>query len=62
MKDVVVVGSGKIGSTIGRLLADTGDYRVTVGDRSAEQLAEIETGPALSTASLDITDEAALAA
>ncbi|RNJ41843.1 saccharopine dehydrogenase [Mesorhizobium erdmanii] len=62
MKDVVVIGSGKIGSTIARLLADTGDYHVTVVDRSADQLAEIESGPALSTAILDITDEAALSA
>ncbi|RWI87873.1 MAG: saccharopine dehydrogenase family protein [Mesorhizobium sp.] len=62
MKDVVVIGSGKIGSTIARLLADTGDYHVTVVDRSADQLAEIETAPALATAILDITDEAALRA
>ncbi|WP_192258590.1 saccharopine dehydrogenase family protein [Mesorhizobium caraganae] len=62
MKDVVVIGSGKIGSTMARLLADTRDYHVTVVDRSAEQLAEIETGPTLSTAKLDIADEAVLAA
>ncbi|PDT33055.1 MULTISPECIES: saccharopine dehydrogenase family protein [Sinorhizobium] len=62
MKDIVVIGSGKIGSTIVRLLADTGDYQVTVVDRSAEQLVEIGSGPAHSTANLDITDEAALAA
>ncbi|MBM2713570.1 saccharopine dehydrogenase family protein [Mesorhizobium caraganae] len=62
MKDVVVIGSGKIGSTIARLLADNGDYHVTVVDRGAEQLAEIESGPARSTAILDITDEAALSA
>ncbi|MER8390931.1 saccharopine dehydrogenase family protein [Mesorhizobium sp. M1340] len=62
MEDVVVIGSGKIGSTMARLLADTGDYNVTVVDRSAEQLAEIQTGSALSTANLDIADEAALAA
>ncbi|NGO55306.1 saccharopine dehydrogenase family protein [Allomesorhizobium camelthorni] len=62
MKDVVVIGSGKIGSTIARLLADSGNYRVAVVDRSAEQLAEIETGPTLWAAKLDITDEAALTA
>ncbi|WP_095090603.1 saccharopine dehydrogenase family protein [Mesorhizobium sophorae] len=62
MKDVVIIGSGKIGSTISQLLADSGDYHVTVVDRSAEQLSEIESGPALSTAYLDITDEAALCA
>ena len=62
MKDVVVIGSGKIGSTIARLLTDTAHYHVTVVDRSAEQLAEIETGPALSTAKLEIADETALIA
>lgn len=62
MKDIVVVGSGKIGSTIARMLAVTRDYRVTVVDRSDEQLAEIETGPAISTAKLDIDDEAGLTA
>ncbi|MER8759780.1 saccharopine dehydrogenase family protein [Mesorhizobium sp. M0976] len=62
MKDVVIIGSGKIGSTIARLLAHTGDYHVTVVDRSAEQLAEIESGHALSTAYLDISDEEALTA
>ena len=62
MKDIVVIGSGKIGATIARLLADTGDYYVTVVDRSAQLLAEIESGPAHSTANLDITDDTALAA
>ncbi|WP_027170258.1 saccharopine dehydrogenase family protein [Mesorhizobium sp. WSM3224] len=62
MKHVVVIGSGKIGSTIAHLLADTGNYHVAVLDHSAEQLAQIETGPTLSTAKLDITDETALTA
>ncbi|WP_050563235.1 saccharopine dehydrogenase family protein [Sinorhizobium meliloti] len=62
MKDIVVIGSGKIGSMIARLLVDTGDYHVTVVDRRAQQLAEIENGPAHSTANLDITDDAALTA
>ncbi|MGX9121006.1 saccharopine dehydrogenase family protein [Mesorhizobium sp. BHbsci] len=62
MKHVVVIGSGKIGSTIARLLADTGDYHIAVVDHSAEQLTELETGPTVSAAKLDITDEAALTA
>ena len=60
MKDIVVIGAGKIGSTIARLLAHSGDYRVTVADRSAEQLAAIESHPAVSTAAVDIADGAAL--
>ena len=39
MKDVVVIGAGKIGSTVAQLLAATGDYQVTLVDRSAEVLA-----------------------
>lgn len=62
MKEVVIVGAGKIGATIAHLLADCGDYRVTLVDRSTAQLAHVETGPALSTAALDIHDEAALVA
>ena len=38
MKKIVVVGAGKIGSTIAEMLADTGDYHVTVVDRAAAQL------------------------
>ena len=35
MKNIVVVGAGKIGSMIAELLAGCGDYEVTVIDRSA---------------------------
>ena len=60
MVNVVIVGSGKIGSTIARLLADTGDYHVTIVDRSEEHLAEVETGPSIATMRLDIADAEAL--
>jgi saccharopine dehydrogenase-like NADP-dependent oxidoreductase len=60
MADVIVVGAGKIGSTIARLLAATPDYHVTVVDRSKKRLSEIATGPTLSAAQLDIADHAAL--
>ena len=62
MKEIVVVGAGKIGATIAHLLVHSGDYRVTVVDRSDAQLAGIETGPALETRALDIGDESALVA
>ncbi|MBB3612532.1 saccharopine dehydrogenase family protein [Rhizobium sp. BK602] len=61
MRDIVVIGAGKIGSTIARMLVHSGDYRVTVADRSAELLRQLETGPALSVAHIDITDATALA-
>ena len=38
MKNVALVGGGKIGIAITELLAGTGDYRVTVFDRDAESL------------------------
>ena len=33
MKDIVIVGAGKIGSMIADLLGGSGDYSVTVIDR-----------------------------
>lgn len=60
MKHVVVIGAGKIGSTITRLLAHSGDYFVTVADRSAAQLAEIEAHKAVATVEIDIADRAKL--
>ncbi len=58
MKDIVVVGAGKIGSTIARLLSGTGDYRVLVVDRSQEQLGLIETSKRVRTDLMAITDTA----
>src|SRR5271165_5222686 len=43
MKDIVVVGAGKIGSMIAELLGGCGDYAVTVIDRSQQQLDRLET-------------------
>ncbi|NVP53940.1 saccharopine dehydrogenase family protein [Mycoplana rhizolycopersici] len=62
MKDIVVIGAGKIGSTIARLLAHSGDYRVTVADRAADQLAAFEAHKDVATAVVDIADAAALVA
>ena len=61
MKNVVVIGAGKIGATIADLLGATGDYRVVIADRSNEQLAAIRTSPTISTRRVDITDAAELA-
>ena len=38
MKDIVIVGAGKIGSMIAEFLGSSGDYAVTVADRSQQQL------------------------
>src|SRR4051794_5921480 len=52
MKDVLLVGAGKIGSMIADFLASSGDYRVTVADRSAEALAKLETAAKVQTVTL----------
>src|SRR5690606_35955690 len=50
----VVVGAGKIGSTIADMLATTGDYRVIVVDRSASQLASLEVPAEVERREIDI--------
>ena len=69
MKNILVIGGGKIGSVVAELLVDTpesGGYRVTVADRSAALLAQIaanpQRSPRLSTLVLDVNDPAQLAA
>jgi saccharopine dehydrogenase-like NADP-dependent oxidoreductase len=62
MKHVVVIGAGHIGSTIASLLSETGDYRITVADQSAEQLAALGYQDRVDHAVLDVTDGAALRA
>ena len=69
MKDILVIGAGKIGSVVAELLVDVpedGGYRVTVADRSAALLAQIEADPRrsarLSTLTLDVNDPAGLRA
>jgi saccharopine dehydrogenase-like NADP-dependent oxidoreductase len=44
MKKIVIVGAGKIGATIATMLALTGDYEVTIVDRSQAQLDAIGSG------------------
>jgi len=55
MKDVVIVGAGKIGSMIAEFLGSSGDYAVTVVDRSQQQLDRLETSAPIKRAALDIT-------
>jgi len=67
MKDILVIGGGKIGQVVGDLLAKAsptaqgGAYRVTVADRSAQTLAAL--GPKterFDTLELDVQDPTAL--
>jgi saccharopine dehydrogenase-like NADP-dependent oxidoreductase len=42
MREIVVIGAGKIGATVAGLLASTGDYQVTLTDRSADILSRLD--------------------
>jgi saccharopine dehydrogenase-like NADP-dependent oxidoreductase len=60
MQDVVVIGAGKIGATVAGLLAATGDYQVTLADRSPDILASLEPRERLRTHVADVEDSAKL--
>lgn len=60
MKDIVVVGAGKIGGAIALILAQSGDYRVTVADRDQVQLLKLDRHEAIKSIAVDIADHAAL--
>jgi saccharopine dehydrogenase-like NADP-dependent oxidoreductase len=60
MKDVVVIGAGKIGATVAQLLAATGDYQVTLADRSAEALAGRDRNERIRAVAADVEDSSAL--
>ena len=69
MKDILVIGGGKIGSIVAALLVGTpeaGGYRVTVADREAALLARIEAdvqhNARLTTLQLDVANAPQLAA
>ncbi|WP_377293523.1 saccharopine dehydrogenase C-terminal domain-containing protein [Rhizobium sp. SG2393] len=62
MKTIVVIGAGKIGYTIARILAGSGDYRVVVLDRSADQIAAFAAHPAIEARVVDIADAGKLVA
>jgi len=60
MKEVLLVGGGRIGAMITDLLAGSGDYRVTVADRSPEALAGVQDRARVAALQLDVTDKEAL--
>jgi saccharopine dehydrogenase-like NADP-dependent oxidoreductase len=62
MKKVMVVGAGKIGSTMVALLSATGDYAVTAVDASTAHLASVQGLPHVHPLVLDISDHLALQA
>lgn len=62
MYSVTILGAGKIGSAIAKLLHHSGDYDVSVGDNDHQKLASLSLSIAVQTFVIDVTDEAALAA
>src|SRR5260370_17509707 len=60
MKDVGVRGGGKIGASVAGLVAATGDYQVTVADRSAEALGRLDHDARIRIAAADVEDSAKL--
>lgn len=64
MKDILVIGAGKIGQVAADLLAHAPScgYRVTLADRSAQALAHAGCGPEVAALVLDIEDAASLRA
>jgi saccharopine dehydrogenase-like NADP-dependent oxidoreductase len=59
MHDILVIGGGNIGEMIADLLSRTGDYTVTVADRSAQALEKLK-AQGVPTLALDVQDAAAL--
>src|SRR5216684_3668502 len=60
MKEVVVIGAGKIGATAAGLLAAAGDYQVTVADRSPEVLDRLDRHERIRVVAADIEDSSKL--
>jgi saccharopine dehydrogenase-like NADP-dependent oxidoreductase len=62
MYQILLLGAGKIGRAIATLLADSGDYLVTVGDFAAPALERLQGIPRITTRVVDVADPTALAA
>jgi saccharopine dehydrogenase-like NADP-dependent oxidoreductase len=64
MKNILVIGAGKIGQVAAELLAraPSGSYRVTLADRSVDALTQSGCGPLVGAAVVDIEDASALRA
>ncbi len=60
MKNILLLGSGKIGATITELLTTCGDYHVTVADMNSDNLARLGSHKNLATLVLDVTNKSEL--
>jgi saccharopine dehydrogenase-like NADP-dependent oxidoreductase len=61
MRRILLLGAGKIGRMIARLLIDSGEYDVVVADASETALARLRERAPVQTRRLDAADESALA-
>ncbi len=62
MKNILVMGAGKIGQMIAMMLAESGGYRVTVADCNPEGLARLPHHRAIAPLALNVNEDAALKA
>jgi len=60
MKNILVLGAGKIGAMIADLLVETGDYAVTIGDSATAQLDRLHTRLPVDKLEIDVADRSAL--
>lgn len=60
MQNVLILGAGKIGRVIAGMLAETGDFAVTVADRDAEVLKWLNTTRPVESLVVDASDGGAL--
>ncbi len=60
MQSVLLLGAGKIGSAIARLLAMSGDYDLLVGDINRDTLDRLPTGLPLRAMHVDVSDPTSL--
>ncbi len=58
---VLILGAGKIGGAIAKLLFHSGDYQVTVGDIDQPELESLKKSVAVNTQVIDVTNENKLA-
>ena len=61
MYSVIILGCGKIGAAIAKLLDRSGDYTVLVGDIDEGALESLTESVPVGTFVIDVTDEAAMA-
>ena len=60
MREVVLLGAGKIGRMIAALLSGSGDYDVLVGDNDEQRLGRVAARERVTTRIIDVADRSAL--